>query len=128
MAEVSVHMYYIIQKIRICNFLTVGTSKYIFTCVLICIFSLHSVTVTVSCSMEFLWYPFDCQKCELIFQTSKIFLKIKNVPKRFTTYFFTTKNPYLADYTRQHAFYNCQSISRVCNSFCTLSSIHSISF
>ena len=40
-------------------------------------FFLHSVTVTVSCSMEFLWYPFDCQKCELIFQTSKIFFKIE---------------------------------------------------
>ena len=66
------------KKIRIHNFSTVGTSKYIFTCVLICIFSLHSVTVTVSCSMEFLWYPFDCQKCELIFQTSKTF-RIKDV-------------------------------------------------
>ena len=40
-------------------------------------FFLHSVTVTVSCSMKFLWYPFDCQKCELIFQTSKIFFKIE---------------------------------------------------
>ena len=46
------------------------------------------------------------------------------MPKKLTTYFFSTKNPYLADYTRQHAFYNCQS----CNSFGTILFIHSIYF
>jgi len=48
----------------------------------------QSVTVTVSCSMEFLWYPFDCQKCELIFQTNGLDV----TKQKFTGRIDTSKN------------------------------------
>ena len=43
----------------------------------------QSVTATVSCPMNFALYPFDCQRCDLRFSSSKLYagLELAWVPR-----------------------------------------------